>query len=88
MLYTHREDNLNMSSTWLCSRNDLVANVGVLFAGYLTYVFASRWPDIIVGILIAVLFLKSAIQIIREAKRETSKPDIPPVQPVVISLKS
>lgn len=86
MLYTHREDNLNMSSTWLCSRNDLIANVGVLFAGYLTYVLASRWPDIIVGVLIAALFLKSAIQIIREAKYEISKPEIPTIQPVVISL--
>ena len=32
LLYTHKEDNLNMSSTWLCSRNDLFANVGVLIA--------------------------------------------------------
>lgn len=70
MLYSHREDNLNMSSTWLCSRNDLIANVGVLFAGYLTYVLASRWPDIIVGVLIAGLFLKSAIYVISQAKLE------------------
>lgn len=70
MLYTHREDNLNMSSTWLCSRNDLIANVGVLFAGLLTYIFASRWPDIIVGVLIAGLFLKSATHVIGQAKLE------------------
>lgn len=70
MLYSHREDNLNMSSTWLCSRNDLIANVGVLFAGYLTYTLASRWPDIIVGVLIAGLFLKSAIYVISQAKLE------------------
>ena len=68
MLYTHREDSLNMSSTWLCSRNDLVANVGVLFAGLLTYILASRWPDIIVGVLIAGLFLRSAIHVIGQAK--------------------
>ncbi len=85
MLYTHREDNLNMSSTWLCSRNDLIANIGVLFAGYLTYILTSRWPDIIVGVLIAILFLKSAIQIIQEAKREISKPEIPSIKQVVIS---
>lgn len=88
MLYTHREDNLNMNSTWLCSRNDLIANVGVLIAGYLTYLSASRWPDIIVGILIAGLFLKSAIQIIRDAKYAMSKPETPAIQPVVISISS
>ena len=70
MLYSHREDNLNMSSTWLCSRNDLMANVGVLFAGLLTYTHASRWPDIIVGVLIAGLFLRSAIHVIGQAKLE------------------
>ena len=70
MLYTHREDNLNMSSTWLCSRYDLIANVGVLFAGLLTYILASRWPDIIVGVLIASLFLKSATHVIGQAKLE------------------
>ena len=70
MLYTHREDNLNMSSTWLCSRNDLIANVGVLFVGLLTYTLASRWPDIVVGVLIAGLFLKSAIHVICQAKEQ------------------
>jgi cation diffusion facilitator family transporter len=86
MLYTHREDNLNMSSTWLCSRNDLIANVGVLFAGYLTHLLASRWPDIIIGILIAGLFLKSSIHVIRQARHEMSKPDVSENEPVLISL--
>jgi cation diffusion facilitator family transporter len=67
LLYTHREDNLNMSSTWLCSRNDLFANVGVLVAAALSYLFISQWPDILIGALIAVLFLKSAWQVIRQS---------------------
>lgn len=67
LLYRHRADNLNMSSTWLCSRNDLIANVAVLLAAGGTYIFASRWPDILVGGLTAFLFLRSAAQILREA---------------------
>lgn len=74
LLFSHREENLNMSSTWLCSRNDMIANVGVLFAALLTYLLASRWPDIIVGVLIAGLFLKTAIHVISEARKEISKP--------------
>jgi Co/Zn/Cd efflux system component len=49
LLYRHRADNRNMSSTWLCSRNDLIANAGVLVAAGTAYLLASRWPDIIVG---------------------------------------
>lgn len=67
LLYRHRGDNLNMSSTWLCSRNDLMANVGVLIAAALGYVWLSRWPDIIVGTIIAALFLQSAAKVLGQA---------------------
>ena len=70
LLYRHRADNLNMSSTWLCSRNDLIANVGVLVAAGTAYVLASRWPDIIVGCIIATLFLRSAFDVLRASVRE------------------
>jgi len=69
LLYRHRADNLNMNSTWLCSRNDLIANVGVLVAAGATYLLASRWPDIIVGCIIAALFLRSAFSVLRDATR-------------------
>src|SRR4029078_11626349 len=69
LLYRHRADNLNMNSTWLCSRNDLIANVGVLVAAGATYLLASRWPDIIVGCVIAALFLRSAFSVLRDPPR-------------------
>lgn len=67
LLYRHRADNLNMSSTWLCSRNDLIANVGVLAAAGASYMLTSRWPDIGVGVVIAGLFLSSAFSVIRQS---------------------
>jgi cation diffusion facilitator family transporter len=72
LLYRHRSDNLNMSSTWLCSRNDLIANVGVLVAAGAAYLIDSRWPDIIVGCIIAALFLRSALSVLRDASRALS----------------
>lgn len=69
LLYRHRADNLNMTSTWLCSRNDLIANVGVLVAAGAAYLLASRWPDIIVGCITAALFLRSAFSVVRDATR-------------------
>lgn len=67
LLYRHRADNLNMSSTWLCSRNDLIANAGVLLAAAASFLLVSRWPDILVGSLIAGLFLHSAIDVLRRS---------------------
>jgi len=67
LLYRHRADNLNMSSVWLCSRNDLFANGGVILAGIAVIYSQSRWPDIIVGGIIAALFLKSAISVLQQS---------------------
>jgi cation diffusion facilitator family transporter len=70
LLYRHRSDNLNMSSTWLCSRNDIVANIGVLLAAGGSYALASRWPDVVVGATIAGLFLASSLGVLRKSFRE------------------
>lgn len=72
MLYQHRSDDINMRSTWLCSRNDIIANCGVLCASVLVAYTNSGIPDLVVGISIATLFLKSAFQVIVEAKLEIS----------------
>ena len=79
LLYRHRSDNLNMSSTWLCSRNDLIANGGVLLAAAGSYLLASRWPDIVVGVVIAGLFLISALGVLRESIRVLRAPPAAPL---------
>ena len=74
LLYRHRSDNLNMSSVWLCSRNDLIANVGVLVAAAGGYALQSRWPDIVVGGIIAVVFLGSAVGVLQQSVRQLRMP--------------
>ena len=65
LLFRHRSDDLNMRSTWLCSRNDIIANVSVLLAAGGVAYFRSIWPDIFVGLLIAMLFLRTALSVLR-----------------------
>jgi Co/Zn/Cd efflux system component len=67
LLWRHRADDVNMRSVWLCSRNDIIANVSVLFAGVCVWALSSQWPDVVVGIGIAALFLKSAVAVLRDA---------------------
>jgi cation diffusion facilitator family transporter len=67
MLVRHRSDDLNMRSTWLCSRNDIIANLAVLAAAIGVKVFDASWPDILVGAAISGLFLKSAFTVLRES---------------------
>ncbi len=74
MLSRHRTDDINMRSTWLCSRNDIISNVGVIAASILVGLLNSGWPDLIIGVAIAILFLKSAFQVIVEARDELRAP--------------
>jgi len=75
LLWRHRSDDLNMESTWLCSRNDLIANGGVLAAAAAVAVSGSGVPDIVVGLCIAALFLRTAVQIIGASRRELKAVD-------------
>lgn len=72
LLRQHQHDDINMRSAWICSRNDVIGNTGVLVAALMVYLFSSPWPDIAIGLLIATLFVWSAIVIIHEASREFS----------------
>jgi len=67
LLWRHRSDDINMRSVWLCSRNDIVANISVLAAAIGVSTLASQWPDVIVGVGIAALFMRSAVLVLRDA---------------------
>jgi cation diffusion facilitator family transporter len=73
LLFRHRSDDLNMRSTWLCSRNDIIANLSVLVAAAGVRVFQSSWPDILIGAVIAALFLRSALTVLSESVFELQK---------------
>jgi Co/Zn/Cd efflux system component len=70
VLARHRADDINMRSAWLCSRNDVVANVGVLAAAAGVGATGSAWPDIATGLLIAAMFGGSSVGVIRAALHE------------------
>jgi cation diffusion facilitator family transporter len=67
LLYRHRTDDLNMRSTWLCSRNDLLANTAVLAAAAGVSLTGSPWPDVMIGGAIAALFVQTAFTVVRES---------------------
>jgi Co/Zn/Cd efflux system component len=69
LLRRHRDDDINMGSAWLCSRNDVAANGGVLAAALGVLITGAAWPDIAVGLAIALLFGSSAVTVIRGARR-------------------
>jgi Co/Zn/Cd efflux system component len=69
LLWRRRADDINMRSAWICSRNDVIGNGAVLVAAGAVAVTGSPWPDIVIGLLVAAVFGRSAVQVVREASR-------------------
>jgi Co/Zn/Cd efflux system component len=70
LLIRHRNDNINMSSVWLCSRNDIIANTSVLLTAGLVLLTDSFLPDFILGLLLTVVFAQSAAKVLTQASAD------------------
>ena len=72
MLYPYRSGDLNMSSVWECSRNDVIEGFAVFATALLVWKLDSGWPDVFVAIALLIVFLRSAIRVLSSAWRELS----------------
>lgn len=70
LLLRWRDGDANVRSVWLCTRNDLIHCAAVAVAGGLVAWSGSRWPDLLVGVVLAAVFLRSALQIVGQARAE------------------
>ena len=70
LLTPYREGDVNMSSSWECSRNDVIEGIAVIGAAAAVWVFASPWPDILVAVVLLGIFLRSASRVLGSAWRE------------------
>lgn len=64
LLWRHRHEDVNMSSVWECSRNDIAANLSVFVAAGAVWFTGAGWPDIVVALGLVWLLLRSAIRVI------------------------
>ena len=67
LLYRFREGDANMRSVWLCTRNDVIANLMVLAAAAGVFGTGTIWPDVAVAAILAGLGLSSGRIVIRHA---------------------
>ncbi len=72
MIAKHKQGEIHMRASWIFSRNDVIANTGVIAGGFIIYLTGSHWPDLIIGAVIAVIILHGAWQIFAEANSEES----------------
>ena len=74
LLTRFRDQDINLRSVWLCSRNDVFSNVGVIVAAGAVAWLGQGWPDLLVGGLVALLFLHTSFDVLRAAIRQWRGP--------------
>lgn len=70
LLWRHRHEDVNMSSVWECSRNDIASNISVFIAAGAVGMTSSGWPDILVAAGLVWLLMRSSINVISSAMAE------------------
>lgn len=70
LLAKHRKGEVHMRASWIFSKNDVIANLGVIIAGLLVTFTQSQLPDLIIGLVITIVVLRGGIQILQEAHGE------------------
>jgi Co/Zn/Cd efflux system component len=73
LIEKHKDGEVHMRASWIFSKNDVIANTGVILGGLLVWLLESRWPDLIIGSLIALVILSGARHIILDARSELAK---------------
>jgi Co/Zn/Cd efflux system component len=74
LLWAHRYGDANMRSAWICTRNDVLGNVAVLFAAIGVFGTGTGWPDIIVAAIMAALALQGSGTVVRQSISELRLP--------------
>ncbi|MCX2895179.1 cation transporter [Stenotrophomonas lactitubi] len=70
LLTPYRNDDVNLASAWECARNDIFEGISVLLAAALVALFGAGWPDLLVAVALLVVFLRSALRVLRIAMTE------------------
>ena len=71
MLITkQKQGEVHMRASYIFSKNDVIANTGVIVASILIYLTGSRWPDLIVGGIITCVVMKGGFHILADARKQ------------------
>ena len=70
LLLRYRDGDANIRSVWLCSRNDAIGNVMVIFAAFAVWKTGTAWPDLVVAVAMASLYFNSSVEIFRRALKD------------------
>ena len=70
LISKHRDGEVHMRASWIFSKNDVIANLGVIIGGVLVYALDSRHPDLFIGLAISIIVIRGGVHILKDASEE------------------
>jgi len=70
LISKHKGGEVHMRASWIFSKNDVIANIGIIMSGGFVYLLDSRFPDLIIGMIISIVVIRGGIHIMKDARNE------------------
>jgi len=70
LLSSHHDGEVHMRASWIFSKNDVIANIGIIFSGIVVYYTAEPLADLVIGFIIAIVVVRGGVEILQDAKRK------------------
>jgi Co/Zn/Cd efflux system component len=70
LITKHKEGGVHMRASWVFSKNDVIANIGIILGGVLVHLLDSRFPDLIIGLAISIIVIRGGIHIVKDSMNE------------------
>lgn len=68
LLVKHKNGEVHMKASYICSSSDVMANTAVVLAGIAVYLSSSAIPDLVVGVIVTAIVLRGALMIFKISK--------------------
>lgn len=68
LLSKHKDGEVHMQASYICSSTDVMANIGVVLAGVAVFLTKSPYPDLVIGMIVTVIVLRGALTILKLSK--------------------
>lgn len=80
LIRRNRSEDVNMRAAETFSFNDFASNGGILVAGGLVMWLDQAWPDLVVGLIVAIIAIKGGFEIFELAKPGRAPDDENPMR--------
>jgi Co/Zn/Cd efflux system component len=65
LLTRHKNGDVHMKASYICSSTDVMANTGVFLAGVAVFFTKSPIPDLVIGVAVTAIVLRGALMIFK-----------------------